>query len=104
MGRKAWVEFAGTILWIALLVLSTNAIANTFTVTNTNDSGAGSLAQAITDANNLPGADVIAFKIPGAGVHTITVTGDGLPGIVDDVTHFVGAHLRVDRYGHCAGA
>ena len=46
--------------------------AATFTVTSTNDSGAGSLRQAILDANANPGADTIAFNIPGAGVHTIT--------------------------------
>ena len=44
----------------------------TFTVTNTDDSGAGSLRQAIDDANANPGPDTIAFAIPGAGVHTIT--------------------------------
>ena len=36
----------------------------TFTVTNTNDSGPGSLRQAILDANAGPGADAIAFAIP----------------------------------------
>jgi hypothetical protein len=34
---------------------------NTFTVTNTNDSGAGSLRQAILDANAATGADAIKF-------------------------------------------
>ena len=43
-----------------------------FTVTNTNDSGAGSLRQAILDANAAPGADTINFNIPGSGVNTIT--------------------------------
>ncbi|HEX8141546.1 MAG TPA: DUF4394 domain-containing protein [Pyrinomonadaceae bacterium] len=43
-----------------------------FTVTNTNDSGAGSLRQAILDANANPGLDAIDFNIPGAGVQTIT--------------------------------
>ena len=42
-----------------------------FTVTNTNDSGAGSLRQAILDANATPGADIIEFAIPGSGVQTI---------------------------------
>lgn len=46
--------------------------ASTFTVTNTSDSGAGSLRQAILDANGNPGQDTIAFNIPGTGVHTIT--------------------------------
>jgi hypothetical protein len=72
--------------WISLFVLGSNAWAAVFTVTNTNETGPGSLAQAITDANNSPGADTIAFNIPGPGVHAITVTGDGLPSVYDDVT------------------
>ena len=61
------------------------AQAATFTVTNTNDSGAGSLRQAILAANSSAGADTIAFNILGAGVHTIAVT-SGLPTITDAVT------------------
>jgi hypothetical protein len=38
--------------------------ANAFVVTNTNDSGPGSLRQAIEDANARPGADSIVFAIP----------------------------------------
>jgi hypothetical protein len=47
-------------------------VAATFTVTNTGDSGAGSLRQAMTDANTSAGPDTIAFDIPGSGIHTIT--------------------------------
>jgi parallel beta-helix repeat protein len=43
----------------------------TFTVTNTNDSGAGSLRQAITDANAAGTNDTITFNIPGGGVKKI---------------------------------
>ncbi|HET9532103.1 MAG TPA: FG-GAP-like repeat-containing protein, partial [Blastocatellia bacterium] len=46
----------------------------TFTVTNTNGFGAGSLFEAILDANETPGADLIAFNIPGPGPHTINQT------------------------------
>src|SRR5258707_10303704 len=42
-----------------------------FTVTNTNDSGTGSLRQAILDANSM-GGGTIQFNIPGSGVHTIS--------------------------------
>jgi len=38
--------------------------ADEYAVTNTNDSGSGSLRQAITDANNHIGADKIVFQIP----------------------------------------
>lgn len=55
-----------------------------FTVTNTNDSGAGSLRQAISDANALPGLDTITFNIAGAGVHTINVA-SALPTITDSI-------------------
>jgi hypothetical protein len=46
-------------------------IANTYTVTNTADSGPGSLRAAITAANSNPDLDAISFAIPGAGVQTI---------------------------------
>ncbi|HVR49278.1 MAG TPA: DUF4347 domain-containing protein, partial [Pseudorhodoferax sp.] len=53
----------------------------TYTVSNTNDSGAGSLRQAILDANgNASGTHNIVFNIPGTGVHTITL-GSALPAI-----------------------
>ncbi len=57
-----------------VVLLSVGALplsAATFTVTNTNDSGAGSLRQAILDANAAAGDDTIDFAIPGGGVHTI---------------------------------
>ncbi|MBV8856963.1 MAG: SBBP repeat-containing protein [Acidobacteria bacterium] len=41
-------------------------------VTNTGDHGAGSLRQALLDAEAIPGADRIVFNIPGGGVKTIT--------------------------------
>ena len=41
-------------------------------VTNTNDSGPGSLRQAILDANAAPGLNTISFNIPVAGLHTIS--------------------------------
>jgi len=40
-------------------------------VTNTNDSGVGSLRQAILDANARPGADEIVFQIGGSAPHVI---------------------------------
>lgn len=57
--------------------------ATTFVVTNTNDSGAGSLRQAILDANANPGADLITFNI-GSGLKTITLD-TRLPDISDPV-------------------
>jgi hypothetical protein len=45
--------------------------SDAFTVTNTNDEGAGSLRAAIIAANADPGADTITFDISGFGVKTI---------------------------------
>lgn len=56
-----------------------------FSVVNINDSGAGSLRQAILDANASPGADLIVFNIPGSGVRTISPL-TVLPTITDPVT------------------
>ncbi len=46
-------------------------ISNPFAVTNTNDSGPGSLRQAILTANAVAGTQTISFNIPGDGPHTI---------------------------------
>ncbi len=69
------------ILWSAV---ATIAWADTFTVSTTDDTGTGSLRQAITDANNHPGLDTINFNIPGTGVHTISLASD-LPTVTDAV-------------------
>jgi hypothetical protein len=57
---------SGSIL-LGSLVAASAASAATFTVTNTDDSGAGSLRQALLDANANPGADTIAFNVSGTG-------------------------------------
>src|SRR4051794_257616 len=44
----------------------------TFVVTNTENTGDGSLRKAIAEANNAPGQDFITFNIPGPGPHTIS--------------------------------
>jgi hypothetical protein len=56
-----------------------------YVVTNTNDAGAGSLRQAILNANGNGGADLISFRIAGSGVHTIAPL-SALPTITDPVT------------------
>ncbi|HEY4760201.1 MAG TPA: DUF4347 domain-containing protein, partial [Thermoguttaceae bacterium] len=57
---------------------------STYVVTTTADSGAGSLRQAISDANANAGLDSITFNIAGAGVHTISPT-SALPTITSPV-------------------
>jgi hypothetical protein len=66
--------------------LEGRSLLSTFTVVNTNDSGAGSLRDAITrvNADTQPGIDTINFAIAGAGVHTI-IPLSGLP----KITHAV---------------
>jgi parallel beta-helix repeat protein len=63
----------------ALLGLVSPALGATFTVINTNNEGAGSLRQAITEANAAPGS-TIAFNIPGIGPFTIAPT-SALPAV-----------------------
>src|SRR5690242_19760999 len=52
-------------------MLEPRVLLSTYLVTNTADSGPGSLRQAILDANSHAGADTIAFNIPGPGPHVI---------------------------------
>jgi uncharacterized repeat protein (TIGR01451 family) len=55
-----------------------------FLVSNTQDSGPGSLRQAILQANAAGGSNTINFNIPGSGAQTITVLSP-LPAITDSV-------------------
>ncbi len=72
-----FIKFIYPALLIA--VLSGAAFGATFTVTNTNDSGAGSLRQAVLDANAAPGDDVIEFDATVFGTaQTIVLTGGAL--------------------------
>ena len=90
---------AGGVL-LGLAGLAADAQAATFTVSNLNDSGAGSLRQAILDAEAAPDADTILFQsglsgtiqlttghlqidysvnVQGPGANIITVSGGGTP-------------------------
>ena len=60
-------------------------VLGNYVVTSTADAGAGSLRQAILDANANGGADSISFNIAGAGVQTITLA-SLLPDITETVT------------------
>jgi len=72
-----------TVVAAGLLALASAQVAGaaTFTVTNANNSGPGSLRAAILAANATAAADTIRFAIPGAGGHTISLT-SALPAIV----------------------
>lgn len=72
---------------IVLLLVSNSTYAITFLVTNTNDSGTGSLRQAVVDANESPGADNIVFSSSLVG-KIITLTGGEL--IINETVKLIG--------------
>ena len=83
-GGSADPNFANNTASVTTTVSGAN---NLFTVTTTNNSGPGSLRQAILDANAHPNGasrDQISFDIPGTGPFTITPT-SSLPVISDPV-------------------
>jgi RHS repeat-associated protein len=73
---------------VAIYLSSALANATVFTVTNTANSGAGSLSQAILDANAAAGANTIVFNIPGGGVQIISFpfASAALPAVTNQVT------------------
>ena len=79
------VNFIRTLLIIAPLACFWPLQAATFQVENAKDDGAGSLRQAILDANEASGVDEIHFNIPGNGPHTIKPA-TPLPAIGDPVS------------------
>ncbi|HET9412043.1 MAG TPA: hypothetical protein VFO38_04300 [Candidatus Saccharimonadales bacterium] len=94
--------------FFAALVWAAPANAATFTVTNVADSGAGSLRQALNDANATSGIDTITFSI-GSGYKQIIPTSPIPPiihpVIVDATTQpgYAGAPL-IELSGQGAGA
>ncbi|HUE69556.1 MAG TPA: right-handed parallel beta-helix repeat-containing protein [Pirellulaceae bacterium] len=73
---------------LAVEHLEERQVLSTFLVTNTADSGAGSLRQAILDANANPGADAIVFQIPVSDPNFVDVDSH-LPGGDPDPDAFV---------------
>jgi hypothetical protein len=76
-------KLAGGLAMLTVLLFSTphsipQVPTNTYTVTNTNDSGVNSLRWAIDSANSHPGSDSIQFNIPTSDPHYDSTHGDWL--------------------------
>ena len=92
------------IVLFTLFHVNIHASVSTFYVTTTDDSGAGTLRQAILDANASAGADTILFDIPSSdgnydpvsGVWTISLL-SGLPKLTDDSTFVDGSSQAVNQ-------
>lgn len=87
------LALAAVFCFVALTGLTANAAV--FTVSNLNDAGAGSLRQAILDANAAGGADTINFST-GAGTIALATP---LPAITDTVTINGGAVPTIELNG-----
>jgi Bacterial Ig-like domain len=85
---RRFVFLAVVALMMAVVLVGPTQAATPFTVINANDSGVGSLRQAILDANGAAGEDTINFD-PSLSGQTITL-GSQLPPITD------GAGLVID--------
>lgn len=72
-------------LVLGAAVFSFRAEAAEFSVTSTGNGGAGTLRQAILDANATPGKDLITFNLPGGAPFTITPL-TALPTITEQLT------------------
>jgi S-layer homology domain/IPT/TIG domain len=76
------VRVLGSVLLFA--GAAAGAAAATYTVTAQGESGAGSIGQAITNANTNPGLDTIEFDIPGTPPFGVSIF-MGIPSITDAV-------------------
>ncbi|EKD50519.1 MAG: Na-Ca exchanger/integrin-beta4 [uncultured bacterium] len=80
--RPFKLRMIGALVVFLAVFFSTPTLAATFTVVNTNDSGVGSLRQAIIDANALPGLDTINFDVAVSGGEITLLTTLPEPGSV----------------------
>jgi hypothetical protein len=69
------MKIFGKLFFIHLMLVFSFGYASTYTVTNTNDSGTGSLRAAITSSNTNMGSDIIAFNIPTSDPNYSAVNG-----------------------------
>jgi hypothetical protein len=76
-----WIR---SVSYTAMMLAAGYACGATFTVTNVNDSGPGSLRQAVLDANGAAGADTVAFNIASPAKVIAPLT--PLPDIAADTT------------------
>src|SRR4051794_20165154 len=88
--RRARAIAAGlaAVFGAILAPAAAQAAPATFTVTSSGDSGAGTLRQAILDANanaNPGDVDTIAFNIAPSGFHVLSITSAPLPGATEPV-------------------
>jgi hypothetical protein len=74
---------------LALFFAPVALFGGVFTVTTTNPTGPGSLAQAVADANHASGPSLITFAIPGPGVHKIDLSNTPL---------LVASQITIDGY------
>jgi hypothetical protein len=72
-------------IFVAGALLAASATGATFTVTNTNESGAGSLREAVKAANTAAGDDTIVFALDGTPEPTIQLAGIGFS-VVTNIT------------------
>jgi len=84
------------IILILLAILPSVLSAATLAVTNTNDAGAGSLRQAITDANSVYGPDIITFNIPASDPNYNSGTGVWAIAPLTDLPMITGGYTTID--------
>jgi outer membrane autotransporter protein len=83
-GRRNWFRSSlASALLLSCAGWATSAGAADFTVSNTADSGAGSLRQAIVDSNAAGGSNRIILN---SGLGTITLTSGDLPTVANNAT------------------
>ncbi len=80
---------------VIFIIIQFNLFGATYTVINTNDSGAGSLRQAIDDANAV-GADIIEFNIPNTDPNYDSVNGVWVISPVTYLPYFLTGNTIVD--------
>jgi len=79
-----------------LILVCGIATANKFIVSNTNDSGTGSLREAISSSNTIMGADTIIFNIPIGDAGYNSTSDTWLISLQSPLPYLVGGNLFID--------
>ncbi|MFN2427527.1 MAG: hypothetical protein ABR587_13885, partial [Candidatus Binatia bacterium] len=98
--EEGFVTLARRATVVLFLMAASDAFAANFNVTNTNASGAGSLAQAITNANATVEADTISFQVLGVGkrIFSADLPAVTQPLTIDGYTQFPASDNSIDMF------
>lgn len=93
---KHFHEIKITLITFFVMMLPLISVSNTYTVSNTGDSGPGSLRQALSSADSHAGADTVIFNINPTDANYNAITGVYTITLLSDLPYMIGGSTFIN--------